>query len=578
MSCGTGAIAGPEVDMTESDGASSSSVVANAVDLDLNLGPPPVPRDRLALELALGGQEFEASVQVSRPNWPRFEPGMSGLLLGDGQEDEVPARPENRSRRRNVVLVNLGHQEIDRRQDVTSPSRGNPQEPVAAIRELEPLEGSPSSEEPRLSVLRQRLLRNSRHWRHLRRPRQTLSSVFDRIDTPASSGSQSTTEARIIGADNSRPSFASCRPSDNRRNGVTVTAGLDASSGKGGISSSESKHEDTKKPETGHAGAHFECNVCLEMATEPVVTCCGHLFCWPCLYQWLHVHSSKKECPVCKGTLSDAVITPIYGRGTVQDTEKSPGNIPRRPHAHRLNSKRQWDGITTQERHDRDVRVEGVGGRSDVETRRSDPERSNPAELILNRLRVAQRLQREHLDERLRLRQRMMRRGGALRFLSTIGARAEVSLDPVAHGSQDSEQHHREQILTQLAVNRRETTDSLAMIHASMDGLDDSIANLQRSVQIAASLPGQVGTNAFEEVNRSGLSGALLGEERMSPPRVEVGMRRGLPTNVDGQVQQDSPELPQTSLSEVYRAVNGASGSFDVEPGSLHARKRRRLN
>jgi len=28
----------------------------------------------------------------------------------------------------------------------------------------------------------------------------------------------------------------------------------------------------------------YECNICLETATEPVITPCGHLFCWPCIY------------------------------------------------------------------------------------------------------------------------------------------------------------------------------------------------------------------------------------------------------------------------------------------------------
>ena len=30
--------------------------------------------------------------------------------------------------------------------------------------------------------------------------------------------------------------------------------------------------------------SNFECNICLKMAREPVVTSCGHLFCWSCLY------------------------------------------------------------------------------------------------------------------------------------------------------------------------------------------------------------------------------------------------------------------------------------------------------
>lgn len=30
----------------------------------------------------------------------------------------------------------------------------------------------------------------------------------------------------------------------------------------------------------------FECNVCLDLAKDPVVTVCGHLYCWRCLYRW----------------------------------------------------------------------------------------------------------------------------------------------------------------------------------------------------------------------------------------------------------------------------------------------------
>lgn len=99
----------------------------------------------------------------------------------------------------------------------------------------------------------------------------------------------------------------------------------------------------------------FECNICLDMARDPVVTACGHLFCWPCLYQWIYLHSDVRECPVCKGDVRDIDIIPIYGRGNV-DTEaeaeaeaeaegKCPSDhrnpkIPKRPHAHRVESSR----------------------------------------------------------------------------------------------------------------------------------------------------------------------------------------------------------------------------------------------
>jgi hypothetical protein len=40
--------------------------------------------------------------------------------------------------------------------------------------------------------------------------------------------------------------------------------------------------EDDKKDDS-----NFECNICLETAKDAVVSMCGHLFCWPCLHQWL---------------------------------------------------------------------------------------------------------------------------------------------------------------------------------------------------------------------------------------------------------------------------------------------------
>jgi RING-type zinc-finger len=35
--------------------------------------------------------------------------------------------------------------------------------------------------------------------------------------------------------------------------------------------------------------AAFECNICYELSREPVVTYCGHLYCWPCLYRYTDV-------------------------------------------------------------------------------------------------------------------------------------------------------------------------------------------------------------------------------------------------------------------------------------------------
>uniref|UniRef100_A0A2P2KQY3 E3 ubiquitin-protein ligase RMA n=1 Tax=Rhizophora mucronata TaxID=61149 RepID=A0A2P2KQY3_RHIMU len=102
------------------------------------------------------------------------------------------------------------------------------------------------------------------------------------------------------------------------------------------------KKSDVEKG-TANDGSFFDCNICLDLATDPVVTCCGHLFCWPCLYQWLHVHSDAKECPVCKGEVTTKNVTPIYGRGSnTRQPEEDPSlEVPLRPQARRVESLRQ---------------------------------------------------------------------------------------------------------------------------------------------------------------------------------------------------------------------------------------------
>lgn len=95
-------------------------------------------------------------------------------------------------------------------------------------------------------------------------------------------------------------------------------------------------------------GGSFDCNICLELAQDPVVTQCGHLFCWPCLYQWLQMHSISKECPVCKGGVVEEKVIPLYGRGKVGSadprTKPVPGvNIPHRPSGQRPDTARTTD-------------------------------------------------------------------------------------------------------------------------------------------------------------------------------------------------------------------------------------------
>ncbi|KAL6964806.1 RING-type E3 ubiquitin transferase [Sarracenia purpurea var. burkii] len=99
---------------------------------------------------------------------------------------------------------------------------------------------------------------------------------------------------------------------------------------------------DVKKV-VGDGGGFFDCNICLDMAREPVLTCCGHLFCWACFYQLPYVYSTAKECPVCKGEVVYTNITPVYGNGNNTNVLGSETglNVPPRPQAHRVESTRQ---------------------------------------------------------------------------------------------------------------------------------------------------------------------------------------------------------------------------------------------
>lgn len=63
--------------------------------------------------------------------------------------------------------------------------------------------------------------------------------------------------------------------------------------------------------------SRYDCNICFEEAASPVVTVCGHLYCWPCLEVWLD--KGARDCPVCRGFLDDSDIIPILGRGSESD-------------------------------------------------------------------------------------------------------------------------------------------------------------------------------------------------------------------------------------------------------------------
>jgi E3 ubiquitin-protein ligase RNF5 len=82
----------------------------------------------------------------------------------------------------------------------------------------------------------------------------------------------------------------------------------------------------------------FDCNICLETASEPIVTLCGHLYCWGCIYKWLEMRECP-ACPICKAAISRERMLPIYGRGRPHVDPRSctsvseSSSIPTRPPA-----------------------------------------------------------------------------------------------------------------------------------------------------------------------------------------------------------------------------------------------------
>jgi len=88
----------------------------------------------------------------------------------------------------------------------------------------------------------------------------------------------------------------------------------------------------------------FDCNICLDSVQDPVVTLCGHLYCWPCIYKWIQFQNASSEkpeyqnpqCPVCKAEVSQKTLVPLYGRGqTAKPSEGKTPNlglvVPKRP-------------------------------------------------------------------------------------------------------------------------------------------------------------------------------------------------------------------------------------------------------
>jgi len=92
------------------------------------------------------------------------------------------------------------------------------------------------------------------------------------------------------------------------------------------------------QPSTGEEERNdstFECNICLDIARDAVISLCGHLFCWPCLHQWIETRPTRPVCPLCKAGISKDKVIPVYGKDNPDRKDPREKEMPPRPQAQR---------------------------------------------------------------------------------------------------------------------------------------------------------------------------------------------------------------------------------------------------
>lgn len=309
----------------------------------------------------------------------------------------------------------------------------------------------------------------------------------------------------------------------------------------GVLDDGESDKKDSVEKGSGSDGSFFDCNICLDLARDPVVTCCGHLFCWPCLYRWLHEHSEAKECPVCKGEVTMKNVTPIYGRGNnVGEHEEDPIlKVPVRPHARRVESLRQTINRNAFAFPVEEM-IRRLGSRFDLSRDVGQPNESDNAReavdrtTLLNRFMTSRALRREHMHESI--------------------ADDVVDLTQNNVNVPEVRDHPRLQsFLLRRAQSHRTTLSSLSSALSSAERFVEAYIRSHSIARNQEQPPPVDDRDSFSSV------AAVIHSE----------------SQVDTAVEIDSMVSLSTSSS---RRRNDASRVSDVDSGDSRAPRRRRLN
>ena len=88
------------------------------------------------------------------------------------------------------------------------------------------------------------------------------------------------------------------------------------------------------------SGNYHECPICLSNANLPVVTRCGHVFCWNCIKNWVNT-KGKEECAVCKSGIDLKDVIKLFSG----DNDIKNGEIDDRPKQERTEAKSIYPNI-----------------------------------------------------------------------------------------------------------------------------------------------------------------------------------------------------------------------------------------
>jgi len=149
----------------------------------------------------------------------------------------------------------------------------------------------------------------------------------------------------------------------------------------------------------GGTDSRFSCNICFDEVCEPVVTRCGHLYCWPCLFQWLEPglrheereslgmssfyfgggngNPSRRVCPVCKAECPLSAIVPLYVRSSPSRKSRTKPSTSY-PQTDGNKNELEGDANLSHSEHDRSAVDEGLrqrrrNGTSDNLSNNNDP-------------------------------------------------------------------------------------------------------------------------------------------------------------------------------------------------------------